>query len=344
MLKVIATTVLPTFVQNPSMQKKRVSILALKNANYASIVDTRSVFDKANEFYRQRWNRDFFEVEIIGEERELTIERGLVTIKTDTTVAESKDVDLIIIPALRGDLLSSNYLNRYFVDWIIKQYKQNCEIASLCTGAFMLAFTGLLKGKKCTTHWSYANEFRFYFPDITLVDERIIVEQNGLYSSGGSNGYWNLLLFLIEKNIDREMAILVAKYFVVDLDRVTQTPFIVFNGLKTHDDTAILNAQNFIESSYSSRMTIDSLADQFHLSRRTFERRFKKATHCTVLEYLQKVRIEASKKALEAGRKSVEDIMSDVGYADSQTFRKLFQTITGLTPLQYRERYRKLQK
>ena len=323
------------------MRKKHVSILALKNANVASIVDARAVFEKVNELYKDRYNQACFDVQIIGEKNEVTIERGLVTIRPDTTVAETNlKTDLIVIPALRGDLPSANHPNRFFVDWIIKKYKQNCEIASLCTGAFMLAFTGLLKGKKCTTHWSYANEFRFYFPDITLVDEEIIVEHNGLYSSGGSNAYWNLLLFLVEKYVDREMAILVAKHFVVNLDKITQTPFIVFNGLKNHSDREILEAQNYIENNYASKITIENMADRFHLTRRTFERRFKKCTHCTMLEYLQKVRIEASKKALEVGRKPIDEIMTDVGYVDGQTFRELFKEVTGLTPLQYRDRYR----
>lgn len=324
------------------MQKKHVSILALKNANYASIVDTRAIFEKANELYQQRYKRDYFAIQIIAEEPVFTIERGFITIKPDATVDDDIESDLIIIPALRGDLLSCNHLNRYFVDWIIKKYRQNCEIASLCTGAFLLAFTGLLKGKKCTTHWSYANEFRFYFPDIILVDEKMIVEHNGLYSSGGSNAYWNLLLFLVEKYIDREIAILVAKHFVVHLDRITQTPFIIFSGLRNHQDDEILTAQDFIENHYKARITVASLAEQLHLTRRTFERRFKKATHCTVLEYLQKVRIEASKKALEAGRKPVEEIITDVGYTDSQAFRDLFKKVTGLTPLQYKDRYSKL--
>jgi transcriptional regulator GlxA family with amidase domain len=323
------------------MQQKKVSILALKNANYASVLDARSVFEKVNALYQEQYGREYFVVQVIAEKPELVLERGLLTIRPDATIADHVDADLIIIPSLRGDLLSSNHLNRYFVDWIIKKYRQNCEIASLCTGAFMLAFTGLLKGKKCTTHWSYSHEFRFYFPDVTLVDEKMIVEHNGLYSSGGSNAYWNLLLFLVEKYVHREMAVRVAKHFVVNLDRITQTPFIVFHGLRNHQDHEMLEAQDVIESNYHAKITVESLAEQLHLTRRTFERRFKKATHCTVLEYVQKVRIEASKKALEAGRKPVDEIMTDVGYADSQTFRELFKEITGLTPVQYRDRYSK---
>lgn len=323
------------------MKKKHIAILAMKNANYASIVDARAVFRKANELYKAEHKKDFFEIQVIGEAGEITIEDGLVTIKMDATTNDTEKTDLIVIPALRGDMLSSSHYNRFFVDWIIKQYKRNAEVASLCTGAFMLAFTGLLKNKKCTTHWQYANEFRFYYPDITLIDEKIIVEQNGLYSSGGSNAYWNLLLFLVEKYLSREMAILVAKYFVVNLDKQSQTPFIVFNGLKEHGDNEVLKTQEFIETDYAEKITVEELCEKMFLTRRTFERRFKKATHCTILEYLQKVRIEASKKALEIGRKSVDEIMLDVGYFDSQTFRELFKKITGLTPVEYREKYKK---
>ena len=323
------------------MQKTHISILALKNANYASIVDARSVFKKVNELLKAQGKKELFEIQIIGESSEVVIEDGMVAITVDVLSREINKTDLIIIPALKGDMLSAGHYNRFFVDWIIKQYKGNAEVASLCTGAFMLAFTGLLKNKKCTTHWQYANEFRFFYPDITLVDGKIIVEQNGLYSSGGSNAYWNLLVFLVEKYVNREMAILVAKYFVVNLDKIAQTPFIVFNGLKEHNDKKVLQAQEYIEHHYYQKITVEILAEKLFLTRRTFERRFKKCTTCTAIEYLQKVRIEASKKALEAGRKSVEEIMTDVGYFDSQTFRELFKKITGLTPVEYKDKYRK---
>jgi transcriptional regulator GlxA family with amidase domain len=323
------------------MAGKHISILAMKNANCASIVDSRAVFRKVNELYRAVHKKDFFEIQIVGETQELTIEDGLVTIKADVTTNAIEKTDLIIIPALTGDILSGSHQNRFFVDWIVRQYKRNAEVAALCTGSFMLAFTGLLKNKKCTTHWQYANEFRFYYPNITLVDEKIIVEQNGLYSSGGSNAYWNLLLFLVEKYVSREMAILIAKYFVVNLDKIAQSPFVVFNGLKEHDDKEVLKAQEFIEDKYADKITVEGLSEKLFLNRRTFERRFKKATHCTVLEYIQKVRIEASKKALEIGRKSIDEIMLDVGYFDSQTFRDLFKKVTGLTPIEYRDKYKK---
>jgi transcriptional regulator GlxA family with amidase domain len=318
---------------------KHISILALRESNFASIIDARSVFLKVNELLVGSRQKKLFEVQVVGTNNETTISNGLLTIKAEALTTDLKRTDLIIIPALNGDMMTATHNNRFFIDWIVKQYKGNAEIASLCTGAFMMAFSGLLKNKKCTTHWQYANEFRHFYPNVELIHEKILVEHNGLYSSGGCNAYWNLLLFLVEKYVNREMAIQIAKYFVVNLDKINQTPFIIFNGLKDHGDEEILRSQEYIEANYPSKITVDELASQLHLTRRTFERRFKKCTHCSVIEYLQKVRIEASKKELEASRKSIDEIILEVGYSDPQTFRDIFKRVTGTTPVEYKHRY-----
>lgn len=335
-----ATNIFFSFAVINHLMVRHISILALKGANVSSIADARAVFLQANELMKAEKMGDVFEVQIVGTQNEIHFEAGLFTIKPDITTEKLKKTDLIIIPSLMGDMMSTTHNNRFFIDWIVKQYKQHhAEIASLCTGAFMLAFSGLLKDKKCTTHWRYANEFRHFYPDVELIDEKIIIEHNGLYSSGGNNAYWNLLLFLVEKYVTREIAVKIAKHFVVSMDKVNQTPFVIFKGLKDHDDADVLKAQEFIEHNYADKITVDVIAKRLHLTRRTFERRFKKATHCSVIEYLQKVRVEASKKELEAGRKSIDEIIVEVGYSDSQTFRDIFKRITGTTPVEYKNRY-----
>ena len=125
----------------------------------------------------------------------------------------------------------------------------------------------------------------------------------------------------------------------LDLNRTTQSPFIIFNGVKDHQDEEILKSQEFIEENYQGKLMVDEIAARFNLSRRTFERRFKKCTRNTVAEYIQLVKIEAAKKQLEAGRKSIAEIMFDVGYVDIQTFRDVFKKITGMTPVEYRNKY-----
>lgn len=318
-----------------------ISILTLQNAVLASIADSRYVFVKVNEFLKQAGKSPLFNVQLVGIAKEVNLNNGLFSIRPDVTLKDVKQTDLIIIPAMIGDMMTATHVNRDYAIWIAQQYKEGAEVASLCVGAFLLAFSGLLKGKQCTTHWAYANEFRHFYPAVKLVDEKVITDQNGLYSSGGNNAYWNLLLHLVEKYTDRKMAIHTAKYFVVDLDRNFQSPFIVFHGLKDHEDEVIKKAQEYIEQNYREKLVVDQMADQFNLTRRTFERRFKKATRHTVIEYIQRVKVEATKKQLEIGRKSVNEIMYAVGYSDIQTYRDVFKKITGMTPIDYRNKYNK---
>lgn len=316
-----------------------VSILTLRNAVLASVADARYVFTKVNEFLAEAGKPKLFEIQLLGLGKEVQLDNGLFFMQPDFVLSEAKPSNLIIIPSLQGDMMSSTHMNKEYGHWIAQQYKNGAEVASLCTGAFLLAFSGVLKGRQCTTHWQYANEFSYFYPSVQLVDEKLITDQNGLYSSGGSNAYWNLLLHLVEKYTDRQMAIRTAKYFVIDLDKNNQSAFIIFQGLKDHDDGEIIKAQEFIEGSYNEKYTVDFLADRFNMSRRTFERRFKKATRNTVTEYIQRVKIEGAKKQLEIGRKSIAEIMLDVGYSDVQAFREVFKRITGMTPNEYRNKY-----
>ncbi|MES1224179.1 MAG: helix-turn-helix domain-containing protein [Bacteroidota bacterium] len=318
-----------------------VSILALRNAVLSSISDARYVFTMVNEFLVQRGKKPVFQVQLVSNIKEVKLNNELFFIQPDSFTQDIKQTDLVIIPSMSGNMMSSTYLNKDYTGWLATQYKNGAAIASLCTGAFLLAFSGLLKDKECTTHWLYANELKHFYPSVKVVDEKVITDQQGLYSSGGSNAYWNLLIHLVEKYAGREMAIYTAKYFVIDIDRNNQSPFIIFNGLKDHEDGPIKEVQTYIEQHYSGKLTVEQLAERFNIHRRTFERRFKKATRNTVAEYIQRVKIEGAKKQLEIGRKSIMEVMVDVGYSDMQTFRDIFKKITGMTPVDYRNKYNK---
>ena len=150
-----------------------------------------------------------------------------------------------------------------------------------------------------------------------------------------------MLLHLVEKYTDRETAILASKYFAVDIDRDSQTAFAMFKGQKSHTDEAIKKAQEFIEKHFQDKISVDELADKVAVGRRSFERRFKLATNNTVLEYIQRIKIEAAKRSFENSRKNINEVMFDVGYTDTKAFRTIFKKITGLTPLEYRNKYNK---
>ena len=241
-----------------------------------------------------------------------------------------------------GDVMTSTNVNKEYIGWVASQYKNGAAVASLGVGIFLTAFSGILKGRECTTHWLYAQELRHFYPSVNVAEQKIFTEHQALYSCGGGISYWNLLLYLVEKYAGRMMAIYTAKYFVLDLERHHQSPFAVFHGMKDHEDEAIQRAQEFIEQNYTDKLPVDQLAAQSHLTRRTFERRFKKATYLTVVEYIQRVKIEAAKKHLEIGRKSVAEVMVEIGYTDTQTFRTIFKRITDMTPVDYRNKYNKM--
>ena len=318
---------------------KHISILVPKGAILGSLEGSRQLFTQVNEFFKAKGVPPLFKVQLVGLSKETLLTGGLFTANTDVTLGDVKKTDLIIIPALDGDLQEAVEKNKDFIPWIIEQYKGGAEVASLCLGAFLLASTGLLKGRKCATHWMAENAFRTMFPDVNLVTEKIITDEKGIYSSGGAFSYLNLILHLIEKYAGRDIAVLSAKVFAIELDRDSQLSFTIFQGQKEHDDESVKKAQDFIEKNFQEKISIDQLTSMLAVSRRNFERRFKKATCNTVTEYIQRVKIEAAKISLESTRENVNDAMYKVGYTDPKAFRGTFKRITGLSPVEYRNKY-----
>ncbi|HYC30216.1 MAG TPA: helix-turn-helix domain-containing protein [Chitinophagaceae bacterium] len=320
---------------------KHVSILVPVEAVMPSIVDPRTILAGVNDFLAAMEQEPAFEVQFVGLTKDVKLNQGLFSVHVDVLLQDVKKTDLVIIPAIGGDLKKAIQLNQEFLPWICRQYQNGAEVASLCVGAFLLASTGLLNGKECSSHWKTANEFREMFPEVTLVDGRIVTEQQGLYSSGGATSYWNLLLYLVEKYAGRQMAIIASKVYALEIDRKSQSPFIMFSGQKQHEDEPIRQAQEFIEKNVTEKISVEELAVKYAIGRRHFERRFKKATNNTPVEYIQRVKIEAAKKHLESSRKNVNEVMYDVGYSDTKAFRTIFKKITGLSPIEYRNKYNK---
>jgi transcriptional regulator GlxA family with amidase domain len=318
---------------------KHISILVPKGAILGSLEGSRQLFSQVNEFFKAKGAPPLFIVQLVGLTKETPAAGGLFTVNCNTVLSEVKKTDLIIIPALDGDIREAIEKNKEFIPWIIEQYSKGAEVASLCLGAFLLASTGLVNGKKCATHWMATNAFKAMFPEVNLVTEKIITDDKGIYSSGGAFSYLNLILYLIEKFAGRDIAVLSAKVFAIEIERENQLSFVIFQGQKEHDDEPIRQAQEFIEKNYQEKITIDELASLVAVSRRNFERRFKKATSNTVAEYIQRVKIEAAKMSLESTRENVNDAMYKVGYTDPKAFRVSFKKITGLSPVEYRNKY-----
>ena len=324
-------------------QMKHISILIPQGqASLVNIEGTRQLFSEVNALLVETGRQPAFTIELVGLSRESYHQDGAYIVKPDILMQDVHKTNLIIIPAIHGNFKEVVEQNREFIPWIIEQYNGGADVASLCIGAFLLGATGLLKGRQAATHWRFVNEFRVMYPDVNIVDDKIITAEDGIYTSGGAYSYVNLLVYLVEKYAGRDVAIMISKAFMIDIDRTSQSPFIIFEGQKAHEDETIRKAQEFIEKNFEEKITVDQLADMFAVGRRSLERRFKKATSNTVSEYIQRVKIEAAKKDLETGRKNINEVMYDVGYSDIKAFRTIFKKITGLSPIEYRNKYHKV--
>ncbi len=321
---------------------KRVSILVPESSVLQAIADPQYLFSAVNQFMIASGKQPLFDVQLVGLRKQVKLNNGLFSIHASQLLKDVKETDLVVIPALFGDMKSAIAKNKKLVPWIQEQYDNGAEVASLCVGAFLLASTGLLDGKKCSTHWGFQEEFRDMFPNVEVQDGSIITEEHRIYSSGGAHSYWNLLLHLVEKYTDRGTAILASKYFAIDIDRDSQAAFAMFQGQKNHNDEAIKKAQEYIDDHIQDKIWIDELADFTKLGRRSFERRFKAATNNSVLEYINRVKVESAKRSFEMSRKNINEVMFDVGYTDTKAFRTIFKKNTGLTPIEYRNKYNKM--
>ncbi|QKZ15064.1 GlxA family transcriptional regulator [Spirosoma sp. KUDC1026] len=318
---------------------KHVSILVPQGAVLGSVEGPRQVLTEVNKYLKSVGKSALFNVQLVGLTESVPAAGGKYTVFTDAQTSTIRKTDLIIIPALDGDLQRSIETNQAFLPWIVDQYQRGAEVGSLCVGAFLLASTGLLNGRQCATHWMAAHQFKNLFPEVQLVEDRIITDEQGLYSSGGAFSYLNLILYLIEKHAGRHVAVFMSKAFQIEIERNSQSPFIIFHGQKEHGDEAIRKAQEHIENNLEERITVDQLASLFAIGRRNLERRFKKATANSVVEYIQRVKIEAAKMRLESSRENINEVMYGVGYTDPKAFRSTFKRITGLSPIEYRQKY-----
>jgi transcriptional regulator GlxA family with amidase domain len=308
------------------------------DVNLASIAGSYQILSRANEYWKKLGNRSVMEIRIAGFISELKLDAGFFSIYP-VHIEEIKKTDLLIIPSCNHDYDNILKKNKDLIAWIKEQYKSSAEIASICTGAFLLAATGLLEGKMCSTHWNVETDFRRMFPNIDLRVDKLITVAKGIYTNGGAYSFLNLMLYLVEKYFDRQTAVFCSKVFQIDIERTSQSPFSVFQPQQNSDDELVREAQAYIEENLAEKISFGELASKLSISRRNFDRRFIKATGNTPVEYLQRVKVEAAKRTLEEGRKTIFEVMYEVGYSDDKAFREVFKKITGLSPMDYKAKY-----
>ena len=300
----------------------------------AAILD---VFQTVNTHYRELNGDPFFDITLVCLEDDLPSAPVLDQYKP-VLMQDAPIADLVLIPAFQSDNVNIRE-NMAFIPYLQEQQRLGAEIASFCTGAFLLAASGLLDNKKATSHVMAIQDLAQKFPLIKVQPEAVVTDDDGIYTSGGATSTFHLLLHLIEKYCNRDVAIKIAKVFAIDMDRYQQSYFANWAPSRRHQDDLVTEAQNRMENRFKDRLTVEEVIHDLPVSRRNFIRRFKMATGITPIEYLQRIRIEAAKKLLEQRSENITGVMMHTGYEDAKAFRQVFRKIVGLSPKDYREKY-----
>jgi transcriptional regulator GlxA family with amidase domain len=267
-----------------------------------------------------------------------------VSIIPQDTIADVSETDLVFVPNVmveRADGLRR--LDRRLLDWIARMHGKGAQLYAACGGSLVLAEAGLLDGHEATTHWGYAPLFRRQFPNVVLHEDRILVQTGAGHSivcSGGASSWQDLCLLLIAKHGGSEEAIRISKVFLYQWHREGQLPYASMIANVDHGDGAILRCQAWLAENYERADIVAELVRQSGLPKRTFDRRFRAATGYSPLAYVQALRIEEAKQLLETTAEPAETIGREVGYEDSASFRRLFRRLAGMTPGDYRRKFR----
>lgn len=320
---------------------KMVTILAPYNTMATTIFGPMDVFNQAGRL----WNRvinspqtPFFDVKVASADGQPIRSVNNIHIQPHCGIDDIQQTDLILISSATyiEDIIGKN---PELVPWIRHHYDQGAHVASICTGVFLLAETGLLDGKAATLHWGFADMFRKRYPQVKLRQDLMYIDHGRLYCSAGVSAGLDLSLYLVEKFCGRQAALESAKTMILDMGRVSQAPYERLFFPKDHGDPLVLKAQEWIEQHKSEPIDYQLLARELRMSRRSMERRFKRSLGVTPLGYLQKLRVERAKLLLEEGTKTFSEITYEVGYEDIPFFRKIFVKLTGLGPREYQRRF-----
>ncbi len=325
---------------------KTISLLAVDGCLSSTISNLIEAFSIANLWHRHYSGGELnlLETKVVSPDGKPVICSNCIQIHPHGSFADTTDSNYLIIPAFMPVPEANILRNPLVLEYITQQYASGTTVASVCTGAFLLAETGLLKAKDATTNWAFERKFRYRYPEVNLIIGKILTEHDNLICTGAVTAIMHLALRIIKREGSSILASICAKSMLVDPNSDSQAPYTIYPLTEKHSDTEILRAEEYMRENFSQITSIDQVAESTYISSRHFKRRFKKATGESPLYYLQKLRVQFAKDQLENTLDSMEEITRQVGYEDSCTFRRLFKRHTNLSPREYRARFLSVEK
>lgn len=309
-----------------------------KLLSVAAILD---VFETVNRIYAENEKEEPFRIQLIQTPEQIEGNGASFQGYPVKSIKSNFSADIVLIPSFTtGNMSETLSKNKAFVPWLQSQYVNGAEIASFCTGAFLFGASGLLNGKMATTHVDACSGFATTFPSVVLKPDHVVTIDGRFFTSGGSTSTFHLLLYLVQKYCGNEMAIRIAKIFAIDMNRFKQSYFGTFVPSHNHNDDLVKKVQDNLETKFHEIETIEEIIKDIPSSRRNILRRFKQATGIPPIEYLQNVRIQSAKNLLEQTNRNISEIIEHTGYSDPKSFRRAFVKIVGMTPLEYRDKFK----
>ncbi len=318
---------------------KNIVVLLPYDYKLFSIATILDVFETVNGFYSKKNNEPPFSITVVQTREQINRHGHYFHGYTIRSLHSKLKADIVLLPAFTSNnLLKTIDKNNKYIPWLQKQFRAGAEMASVCTGAYLFAATGLLNGRLATTHMDACPNFITDFPLVYVKPGRTVTVDGRCYTSGGASSTFHLLVFLIQKHCGNEMAVKISKTFAIDLNRYQQSYFSTFRPDYSHNDDMIKKMQRAIEADYYHINTIEELTKDLPASRRNIVRRFKQATGVPPIAYLQHTRIEKAKEQLEQTNLNISEIINETGYTDPKSFRRVFIKLVGMTPMEYRSK------
>jgi len=332
---------------SPGNGSRHVSLLAIPEvmlSTLSSIHDALNCFSLLSTFESAVPTVSPYRVEIVAPKRSRLRTASGLPVPVHRGLDEIDRTDVVIIPSLLvegGEWETGRYPE--VVEWLRSAHGKGALMGSACSGALLLAETGLLDGLEATVHWAYDRTFRRNFPEVRLRVDRALVTagvRRQFVMSGASASWHDLVLYLVARQVGPAAARAIARFMLLQWHEDGQAPYIVFHPPTDHGDATVLAAQRWLEDHYPVASPVEEMVRRSGLAERSFKRRFSAATGLAPLAYVQNLRVEEAKRRLERTDAAIETIGWNVGYEDPAFFRRLFKRITGITPGAYRRKFR----
>lgn len=268
-----------------------------------------------------------------------------IPVVPDRSLADATDAEIVIIPEVwLGPDERFGTRHPGLVEWIRERHDAGASVYSACSGAILLAETGLLDGREATSHWGYVDLFRREFPQVRFRPEPNLCfadAEGRIVTAGGTTSWHDLALHIIARHVSPAEALRIAKVYLLKWHDEGQLPYTPLIRPQPHEDPIVRQCEEGLEAQMRDRNPVAAVVARSGIAERTLKRRFRQATGMSLMDYLQNLRIEEAKRQLEDSQRSAEAIAWDVGYDDASFFRRLFKRRTGLSPVQYRRLFRR---